>query len=475
MQWLSLLCLQAVIVSLWYFGSHMTGKSFTDLDQILASGELVLLTQENAHNYYRYNGAPMGFEYELAKAFADYLGVRLTVKTVDTWDGLIDGLTRGDGALVGASMTVTESRKRQVRFSDPYLTIQQHIIVHRSSRKINTPEDLAGRTVHVAAGTSYHERLKSLQEEGLTLSIETHEGTSTEDLLRKVASRDVPVTVADSNVALLNRRYYPRIAIKGALKAPEQLAWAVHRDARKLLYRINTFFRTIRENGRFSEIYGRYYGDVTEFDYVNMMMFQRKVAAVLPRYAGFIREAAEENGFDWRLIAAQMYQESHFDPLARSHANAIGLMQLLPKTAKSLSVTDIFDPEQNIRAGVRHLKAVYELFDQAKENDRMMIALATYNIGYGHMFDARNLARRKGLDPNRWASIAQTLPLLMQREYYADAKYGYCRGSEPVNYIRQVMRYYDILRHAAAFDPKKTLPAARSSRAGGAPKNNTAI
>jgi membrane-bound lytic murein transglycosylase F len=220
----------------------------------------------------------------------------------------------------------------------------------------------------------------------------------------------------------------------------------VHPKARHLRDKINSFFAAIKKNGRFDEIYDKYYGDIASFDYVDLKAFHRNIKDRLSRYSPFIKAAAKEHGFDWRLIAAQIYQESHLNPRAKSRAGARGLMQILPSTAGSLDINDIYNPVENINGGVRYLKRLYDRFDDADDTNRLLIALAAYNVGHGHVEDARNLALQKNLDPNSWESLAQTLPLLRYRKYYKDAKYGYCRGTEPVRYIKQIMVYYDILK-----------------------------
>jgi membrane-bound lytic murein transglycosylase F len=226
----------------------------------------------------------------------------------------------------------------------------------------------------------------------------------------------------------------------------KQLGWAVHPDAHQLRKKINSFFASIRKSGRFDEIYNKYYGDVENFDYVDLRAFHRRIKSRLSRYSPFIKAAARKHGFDWRLIAAQAYQESHLNPWAKSRAGAKGLMQLLSSTAHSLEVTDIYNPVDNINGGVQHLKNLYEHFDTATGEDRLMIALAAYNVGQGHIQDARNLAAKKKLDPDSWESLSEILPLLRYRKYYKHAKYGYCRGSEPVIYVKQIMIYYVILK-----------------------------
>lgn len=174
--------------------------------------------------------------------------------------------------------------------------------------------------------------------------------------------------------------------------------------------------------------------------------FRKGISTRLPRYGHFIRAAAEKHGFDWQLIVAQIYQESRIDPLAKSFAGARGLMQILPGTAHSLGVKDVHDAAENIDAGVRHLKALYEDFHGIAGGDRLMMALAAYNAGRGHVEDARRLAVSKNLDPDSWASLTKTLPLLRYRKYYKQTKYGYCRGTEPVNYTKRIMAFYNILK-----------------------------
>jgi len=252
--------------------------------------------------------------------------------------------------------------------------------------------------------------------------------------------------VADSNIALLNRRYFPQVIIGGPISPKQYLGWAVNRNSHKLLERINNFFRKIKANGKFAEIYKRYYTDVDYFDYYDLKTYHRRLRKRLPMYKPIIKKAAESHGFDWRLIGALIYQESHFNPEAESHAGAYGLMQLTARTAKSLGVENILDPSENINAGVAHLKKLYDYYDQVQDPDRLYLALAAYNTGQGHVQDARNLARKMNLDPNKWSSISKTLPMLRLRKYFKYSKYGFCRGTEAIQYIRQIMIYYDILK-----------------------------
>jgi len=417
------------------------------LEDILNSGEITVITRNNAHCYYLYREEAMGFEYDLAQAFADHLGVKLHVRIAEKWEGMIPELANGSGDFIAASMTITPERQREVLFSDGYHEIQQHIVVHRKNREIKQTQNLAGHTIHIRKGTSYQDRLTEIRNEGIEFRVTLHEDTSTQELISRVADGSIAVTIADSNIALLNRRYHPQIRISGAISANQRLGWAVHPQAADLHAKINRFFEAIRKSGRLKEIYRRYYAGIEWFDYLDLSAFHRSIQVRLPRYRETIRKAADEHRLDWRLIAAQMYQESHFRPAAQSHKGAYGLMQLTKAMAKSLGVKNILDPEENINAGVAYLRTLYNHFDRATEQDRLFIALAAYNIGLGHIWDARDLARERNLDPNRWSSLEQTLPLLRKHKYNKNLKYGYARGTEPIQYIKQIMIYYDILKH----------------------------
>lgn len=436
----------ALFVLLFCFSGCSKPPEPDTCDRILKTGEITVITRNNAHCYYMYRDQPMGFEYDLAKAFADDLGVKLKIKIAENWNGMLPALRKKAGDLVAASMTITDKRRRLVDFSSGYMTIQQHIIIHRDNHAIKRIEDLAGKTIHVRQGTSYEERLRELMQQGVELRIRLCEDSATEELIRLVAAKNIDVTIADSNIAFLGRRYYPETIVGVPITEKEQLGWAVRQGDRRLLARINQFFSRIKQNGVFAKLYDKYYADIDDFDYVDLRTYHRRIETRLPRYSQTIKDLSLKNNFDWRLIAAQIYQESHFNPLARSHAGAYGLMQLTHSTAASMGVKNLFDPAENISAGIRHLKKLYDFFDKARGQDRTFIALAAYNIGQGHILDARNLARQMGLSPDRWTSLKKTLPLLRQRKYYKKSKYGYCRGTEPIEYVKQIMIYYDILK-----------------------------
>jgi membrane-bound lytic murein transglycosylase F len=422
------------------------GFQDVSLDRILASGELKVITGSSLHSYYVYRNQSMGFDYELAKEFADHLGVRLSVVTCDAWEEMRGALNSGRGDLIAAGTEITASRSHQAAFSNGYREVQQHLISQRSKPPVANLRDLAGKTVDVVRGSAHHERLEELRREGIDVIIRTHDSLPEDLLIQKVARGEIDFTVANSNIALMIRRYYTSASVQALGRDTIPLGWAVRPEARQLLEKVNSFFRAIRETGRLDDIYEKYHWNIGDFDYIDLKAFHERMRTRLPRYRPFIKEAARQNGFDWCLIAAQAYRESHLDPLARGAFDAQGLMQILPATSRSLKVVDPFDPVASIKAGVFYLKTLYDQFDAIEEDDRVLFALAAYNVGAGHVQDARRLASQEGLDPDRWESVAKTLPLLRYRTYFRNAEQGFCRGDITVAYVKHILIYWDILK-----------------------------
>jgi membrane-bound lytic murein transglycosylase F len=346
-------------------------------------------------------------------------------------------------------MTITPSRADMADFSTEYLSVEQKVIAHKSNTKIRSIEDLDGKSVHVRRGTSYEERLRELKQQGLDVRIVLHEDVPTESLIEAVANRKIDITIADSNVAYLNRRYYPDIRLAFPVEIPQFLGWAVANRERALLKKINEFFKKIKEDGTFDDIYNRYYADVDTFDHLDVKKFQQRLQTRLPKYEKTIKEASELYGFDWRLIAALMYQESQFNPWAKSFSGVRGLMQLTLPTAEEMGIENRINPRESIMGGVRYFRELHDLYDKAPEPDRTRIALAAYNVGKGHVLDARRIASRKNLDPNKWSSLEKTLPLLSEPRHYKKSRFGYCRGREPVIHVQNIVTYYDILKREA--------------------------
>jgi membrane-bound lytic murein transglycosylase F len=418
------------------------------LDKIKKSGNITVITRNNAHCYYTYRGNPMGFEYDLAKAFSEHLGVKLKVITAH-WEELFDTVNNGAGDFIAAGLTITPSRGEIVDFSDEYLSIQQHALIHKSNYEVQQLDDLTGKTIHVRRATSYEERLGELKENGLDLIVKTHVDVPTEELIKMVAEKEIEITIADSHVALLNRRYYPDVKIAFPIEEPQSLGWAVKKGEASLQKEINIFFKKIRKDGTFAKIHEKYFANVEIFDYVDLKKYHQRLHTRLPQYKAIFKKAAQKYGFDWRLIAATAYQESHFNRRAVSYTGVEGIMQLTLETAKEMGITNRLDPAQSIMGGVKYLRKLYDRYKHVQEPDRILIALAAYNVGHHHIVDAQEIASRQNLNPDSWSSLEQILPLLRYPKYYKKTKNGYCRGTEPVRYVNRIITYYEILKKEA--------------------------
>jgi len=434
-----------LVIILFFLAIAGCPSNDTSFSRILTRGEITVITDNSAHGYYIYREEPMGFEYDLAKAFADYIGVELNVMTPG-WDDMFTALKSGAGDFIASSLTRTENREERVDFSSEYMAVQQQVVVRKGSAGPDEAADLNGKTVHIRSHTSYHERLRTLKERGISVTIKLHENLPTEEFLRRVQAREIDLTVADSNIIQLNRRYYPDIYPAFPISEKQSLGWAVKAGDKALLEKINEFFEHIKETGTYAKIYNRYYAGTEIFDYVDIKKFHRRLKTRLPKYKDTIVSVSQQHDFDWRLIAALIYQESHFDARAKSYSGALGLMQLTQITASEMGVQDRLDPVASIRGGVKYLHTLYKRFDKLPPQDRIKFAMASYNVGYGHVRDAQLIARKQNLTPTSWKTMETVLPLLRYPKYYQQTRYGYARGTEPVRYIKRIYKYYDILR-----------------------------
>jgi len=420
--------------------------AFTPFDRLMAAGELVVLTRNAPTTYYEGRDGLEGFEYELARAFARDLGLEPRFVVLDNTAEILAAIEAGQGHIAAAGLTVTPERRVRYLFGPSYGEVTQNVVCGRGRHIPEEIGDLIRVSLTVVADTSYEERLRELAFEhiGLTWTA-THE-VETETLLDLVWQGQIDCTVADSLIVNLERRYYPELEVAMSISEPEQLAWVVAEELEPLVEAMETWFARETTGLLLEEIEERYYGHVTRFDYVDIKVFGRRLETRLPRFESDFREAGERHGFDWRLLAAQAYQESHWDVNARSRTGVRGIMMLTRQTAKQLGIYDRLDPKASIRGGAAYLDQIHDrLPDSIVEPDRTWIALAAYNVGYGHVTDARELARARGLDPDRWRHLRQVLPLLSQRKHYRNLKHGYARGREPVRYVQRIRNFYDLL------------------------------
>ncbi len=418
-----------------------------DLPGIRKHGVLRVLTRNNPATYFLWRGELLGFEYELIRKFAEQHGLRVEMVVPPGRDDLIPWLKEGRGDVVAASLTITAEREEQgIHFSRPYHSVSE-ILVARADEKetaLAKPADLEGRTVAVRRSSSYWNTLERLRQSGIALEIDTvPEELETEEIIAKVAAGDYDLTVADSHILDIELTWRDDIRAAFPLGDSVSHGWAVREDDTQLLTAITSFLKKEYRGLFYNITYKKYFKNARTIR--KHVEFRASRTGELSPYDDLVRRYAEQYGFDWRLVVAQMYQESRFDPGARSWAGAVGLMQVLPRTAKSMGFADVSEPEEGIHAGVKYLDWVRKRFGtELPVEDRTWFTLAAYNVGYGHVLDARRLARKLRLNPDRWFNnVEKAMLLLARRQYARQARHGYCRGSEPVKYVRSIRNRYE--------------------------------
>ncbi|KFA90430.1 transporter substrate-binding domain-containing protein [Archangium violaceum] len=433
--------------------TEYTSERFTgDLDALRKRGVLRVLTRNNPLTYFLYRGEPMGFDYQLAKAAADELGVRLEVVVPPSRDLLIPWLREGRGDFIAASLTITPERQAEVAFSQPYLYVDEVLVQRSTGPKAASPEELEGKKVHARKSSSYYTTLLALREKHGPFDIEpAPEDQETEVLLERVAAGELDFTVADSHILDAERVYrddleagftLPQPGPPGAESAQKEIAFAVRQENPQLRAFLDGFVKKTYRGVHYNMWRKRYFENKR---HITRAKEERAGSSGrLSPYDTLIRKYSTTYGFDWRLMAAQAWRESHFDPKAKSWVGAQGLFQVMPTTGSSMGFTELEDPEQGTHAGVRYMHQMLgRLAPTIPFKHRLRFALAAYNVGLGHVLDARRLAAEQGLDPDKWFGHVEKAMLLLEKpEHYRRARHGYCRGSEPVRYVSDIQARY---------------------------------
>ncbi len=415
-----------------------------DFDAIKKRRVLRIMLPNNAASYFLHRGELQGFEYELAKAFAKSHRLRLEVIVPDTHAQLIDGLLDGRADVSGGFLEPNDAaRARGIAFSRPYHHAPRHLVVAADSA-VDAGGGLDGLTVSVRRSSPYWRDLEALQRSGVDVRIvAAADDLETEELIAAVAAGEIDATVADGH--LLELELARGLAVKSALTLSEERphAVAVRASNPQLRRELDAFIKKEYKGLVYNILYKKYFTSARQ---VRARAARRGDDAQqgLSPYDAIIRKYAERYGFDWRLITAQMYQESRFDPRAESFAGALGLMQVMPRTAKFMGFGELSRPEDGIHAGVKYLDWVRNRFEETLPfSERMWFSLAAYNAGHGHVADARRLARQKGWDGDVWFGNTERAMLLLSKKQYASkARYGYVRGIEPVSYVRNIRSRY---------------------------------
>jgi len=423
-------------------------STLTLLEQIKSNGHLIVVTRNSPTTYYEDIDGPAGLEYEMAKMFADEIGVELTLLIPDTLNELLQQIENDTAHIAAAGLTITNDRQKLFQFATPYQEITEQLIYNISNRRPKDLSQIDKGTLEVVANSSHEERLKYLKDIVPHLKWKSNHDMESEELLQMVSDNIIEYTIADSNTVSINQRFLINIRSAFNVSEPQLLAWALPKsDDNSLFLAVESFFNKIKNNGELTRVIERNYGHVEDFDYVGTKIYQRHINTRLPQYQTIFEREAEKHNVDWRLIAAMGYQESHWDPSAVSPTGVRGIMMLTLKTAKDLDIQDRLDPEESISGGTRYFKKTRDRFDKnVLEPDRTWMAMAAYNVGFYHVQDARELTSKLKKNPNRWIDVKQTLPLLAKRKWYKDTRFGFARGWEPVRYVENIRSYYDILK-----------------------------
>ena len=432
----------------------------TQLEQVQKTGKLVVVTRNSATTYYQGPNGATGFEYDMLSLFAKQLGVSLELRTPENFADVLPMVAGGSADVAAAGITITEKRKQLVNFGPSYITNTQQLIFRSGANKRpHNIGDTVGKKLHIIGGSSHEESLQQLKQTYVELEWQAITDADTEELMRQVDEEQIDFTIADSNDVKVNRRFMPELRVAFDLTDPEQVAWAFKKSEDTSLPDAATaFFTEIEENGQPIQLIKRHFGHIKRFDYVDKRTFLRHIENRLPLYELSFKQAAQATGFDWRLLAAVGYQESHWDPNATSPTGVRGLMMLTQATAASVKVKDRLDPRQAIFGGARYLKQQKNrIAERIQDPDRTWMALASYNVGFGHLEDARILAQKQGKNPDTWVDVKSTLPLLTKKKYHSQTKHGYARGYEPVHYVSNIRDYYQVLVWYSERDQEKNL------------------
>jgi len=417
------------------------------LEHVKETGFLLVATRDSPTTYFEGPRGMAGLEHDLVMLFAESIGVEPLFVVLPRFEDILPSVQQGVVHIAAAGLTITPERERLVRFGPAYQEITPQVVYKIGTNRPRSVQELIGRSIEIVAGSSHETRIDELTESFPELTWVANRELESDELLYRVKEESLELTVADSNEVALNRRYYPQIGVAFDLSEPESLGWALqHSEDDSLVQAVREFFEQIKADGRLDQIVERYYGFVEEMNIVDSYLFQRYLKERLPAYRPFFEQAGKVTGLDWKLLAAIGYQESHWNPEAVSPTGVRGMMMLTELTAKELGVSNRQDPEQSILGGARYLeRLVKKIPERIKEPDRIWLALAGYNVGFGHLEDARVITNEQGEDWDRWSNVKKWLPVLRKKKWYSKTRYGYARGREPVDFVDSIRNYYDLL------------------------------
>ena len=421
-------------------------ESLSPLEKIRQQGVLIVLTHNTSTTYYEAQDGLAGFEYDLVTDFATHLGVKTRFEVLEGVSEILKAIKEGQGDIAAAGLIRTERREQEYLFGPDYYQVEQQVVCHRGSESPESISDLPKFQITIVKDGGHEERMHEIQHEVPEIQWTVVSDASIEMLLQKVSKKELECVVADSNIVSINLRYFPELEVAFSLTDVLPVAWIIRPGAEDLRDEILHWLEKYESDHKLTALKERYYSYLAIFDYVDIRTFHKRLSKRLPSLLPLFKKAAEKYNLSWTLLAAQAYQESHWDPRATSPTGVQGMMMLTMTTARQLGIKNRLDTEQSIMGGANYLA---QLLDRVPQNvqgdDRLWFALAAYNVGMGHVHDARTLAKRFGKNPDKWHDLKTVLPLLSQREYYKTLKRGYARGSEPVRYVQRIREFHDIL------------------------------
>ncbi|RLQ23840.1 membrane-bound lytic murein transglycosylase MltF [Seongchinamella sediminis] len=419
------------------------------LERIEASGKLTVVSRNSPTTYYLDKGLPTGFEYTLAAMFAAELGVELEIVPAFGLEDIFVTLDRGEADIAAAGLALTGEREADYPHSTPYYQLRPLIVYRAGSFRPRDPGDLEDMSIVVLTGSAHSSALDALSNGGFPqLNWREVDHADSTELLAMVDNGEAQLAVIDSSEFEVQQSLYPRLKLAFELGSAQDMVWYLspERDNEALLLRINQFLAGLQEQGTLDKLREEHFGHSRTVSRIGSHTFNLNVERILPGYQDLIEQVAAEYQMDWPLLAAMAYQESHWDPLAESPTGVRGMMMLTAPTAREVGVTDRLDPGQSLRGGARYYKQIKRrLPDDIYEPDRTYMALAAYNIGRGHLEDARLLTDRQGGDPHLWRDVMERLPLLQNSKYYQTLRHGYARGREAATYVQNIRHYRGIL------------------------------
>ncbi|WP_276865080.1 transglycosylase SLT domain-containing protein [Mediterranea massiliensis] len=420
-----------------------------DLQQIKDSGELVVLTLYSSTSYFNYRGQDMGFQYELSEQFAKSLGVKLKVKVARNVKDLIRKLEAGEGDLIAYTLPVTKEWKDSLLYCGEDVITHQVVVQRKNGRHkpLKDVTELIGKDIYVNPG-KYYERLVNLDKElggGIRIHLVRSDSISAEDLITQVAQGKISYTVADNDIARLNRTYYPNLDINLKISFDQRSSWAVRKDCPQLARAASEWHKANLTSPDYKASTKRYFEISKATPHTPILSLRE---GKISHYDALFKKYAKEIGWDWRLLASLAYTESNFDTTAVSWAGARGLMQLMPSTARAMGLPDGKEQnaEESIKAAVKYIGMTAQSFSELPKEEQVNFVLASYNSGIGHVQDAMALAEKYGKDPHVWKdNVEKYIVLKANEEYFTDpvCKNGYFRGTETYNFVREITGRYE--------------------------------